>query len=179
MKRDEIINEYFRWLSGLVNEKGNHKDISYTKLLTRLHETEFIYSLPMDENRAANGVALRYRFECEHPDVDDIKLYLTGPCSILEMMIALSLKCENIMDNPHIGNRTSQWFWGMVTNLGLGSMYDSHFDIEYVDAVLKRFVERKYEPNGKGGLFTIKHNPCDLRNIEIWRQLMWYLGTIP
>ena len=179
MKRHEIINEYFRWLSGFVNERGHSDRVSYNKLLAHLHDIEFRYLLPMDENRAANGVSLRYRYACECPDFDAAKAYLVGPCSVLEMMIALSLKCEGIMDDPNMGDRTSQWFWEMIVNLGLGSMYDSQFDVEYVDEVIDRFLDRNYEPDGRGGLFTIRNCERDLRDVEIWWQLMWYINSTP
>ena len=55
---------------------------------------------------------------------------------------------------------------------------DLLFDAEFVDDVIARFLNREYEPDGKGGLFTIKNCNHDLRTVEIWRQLSWYLGSI-
>ena len=177
-----IEDRYFDWMSDIVCGARFAKEISYRKLLTRLHQTEFRYSIPKDQNRAEDGIDLRYRFAitqergCSTDLVMDI---LEGPCSMLEMMIALSLRCEeNIMDDPHIGDRTGQWFWGMVTSLGLGSMTDNRFDRKFVDDTIARFLDRKYAPNGKGGLFTLRHCNQDLRTVEIWYQLCWYLDEI-
>jgi hypothetical protein len=104
---------------------------------------------------------------------------LNGPCTVLEMMIALAIRCEEtIMDDFDVGNRTGQWFWGMVTNLGLGSMTDIRYDERYIDDVLTRFLNREYEPDGKGGLFTIRRCDRDLRKVEIWYQLCWYLDSM-
>jgi hypothetical protein len=104
---------------------------------------------------------------------------LAGPCSVLEMMVALAIYAEeHIMSNPQIGNRISQWFWNMVVSLGLGDQMDNRFDRRYVEGVLQRFLNRKYEPNGQGGLFTIRNCDRDLRKVEIFYQLCWYLGTI-
>jgi hypothetical protein len=104
---------------------------------------------------------------------------LRGPCSVFEMMIALAIRCEeNIMDDPSKGDRTGQWFWGMITNLGLGSMMDHRFNKIFVDDTIKRFLDRDYEPDGKGGLFRIRNTNKDLRTVEIWYQLCWYLDTI-
>lgn len=143
-----------------------------------LHSTEFTFTIRLDENRAMDGIDLRRRFallqECE-----DIVDYLDGPCSVLEMMIALSIRIEeSIMDDPNIGDRTGQWFWGMIVNLGLGSMSDSRFDKRVVDDILTRFLNRDYEPNGKGGLFTVRHCRQDLRDVEIWYQMSWYLDEV-
>ena len=91
-------------------------------------------------------------------------------------MVALALRCEEtIMDDPTLGNRTGQWFWGMITSLGLGSMSDDKYDKAYVNAIISRFLSRDYEPNGKGGLFTVKNCEQDMRDIEIWHQ---YLNSI-
>lgn len=182
MIQNSVRNEYFNWLYNLVCEKRYSNKISYKKLLTRLHDTEFIYLIPRDQNRAEDGMDLRWRFICETYDeqeyYEELLMYLDGPCSVLEMMIALAIRCESIMDDPLYGNRTSQWFWGMIVNLGLGSMYYSNFDIQSVDYIIERFLNREYEPDGKGGLFTIRNCDRDLRNVEIWYQICWYLDSI-
>ena len=101
------------------------------------------------------------------------------PCSVLEMMIALAIRCEeHIMDDPDVGNRTGQWFWNMIMNLGLGSMTDDQFDKRYAEQVIERFLNREYEQDGEGGLFTVKHCKHDLRTVEIWYQMCWYLDEI-
>ena len=170
-------NEYFEWMYNLMCG-DRYVNISYRRLLTFLHDTEFIFSIPMDANRAEDGVDLRYRFIWEH-DYPDVSKYLDGPCSVLEMMVALAIRCEeNIMDNPDVGNRTGQWFWGMITNLGLGSMTDDRFDEKRAYYIINRFLNREYEPNGNGGLFTVRNCDRDLRDVEIWYQLCWYLDSI-
>lgn len=180
--RDRFVNEYFDWLYNLVCGQRFARGISYRKLLIRLHDTRFRYSIPRDRNRANDGIDLRYRFILDNynKDMYDIIIgYLDGPCSVLEMMIALANRCEeNIMDDPNVGDRTSQWFWGMVNNLGLGSMTDNRFDRQLIDDRLMVFLNREYEPDGKGGLFTIRNCDRDLRTVEIWHQLCWYLDCI-
>ena len=181
MTRTNMDLEYFEWMFDLVCSGRYAKGISYKKLLTYLHNTEFIYSIPNDNNRAEDGIDLRRRFvyECYLDDCfTDPRTELGGPCTILEMMIALSINAEIIMDDPRIGNRTGQWFWKMITNLGLGSMNDDHFDIHYVEDVVDTFLNREYEPDGRGGLFVIRRCDYDLRDIEIWVQLGWYLNSI-
>ena len=178
MSRDDVKNEYFDWLYNLVSEKRYSNSLSYRKLLMRLHDIEFVYSIRKDKNRAADGVDLRYRFAIGK-DEDYILNCLEGPCSVLEMIIALAIRCEEtIMDDPTIGNRTGQWFWGMITNLGLGSMIDSRYDKATVDDIVNRFLNREYQPNGKGGLFTVRNCKYDLREVEIWTIMLWYLDSI-
>ena len=44
--------------------------------------------------------------------------------------------------------------------------------------VIKSFLRVEYQPNGKGGLFYIPDYQGDIRNLEIWYQMCWYLNTI-
>lgn len=170
--QDEISNRYFEWIVDLV---GNGE--SYRRLLLRLHQIEFIFLIPKDENRAKDGIDLRYRFALDSRMMD-AEDYLDEPCSVLEMMAALALRCEESVDDPLYGDRTSQWFWKMINNLGLGYMTDDRFDIDEVDYVIDKFLHREYSPDGHGGLFVIKRNRRDLRKVEIWYQLCWYLDSI-
>lgn len=173
--------EYFEWLCELVNVGRVPKDNSYRELLRQLYETPFRWLMIKDENRAQDGIALRHRFNLYqgYSDEENDIYFHDVPCSVLEMMIGLAVRCEeNIMDNPDIGNRTSQWFWGMISSLGLNDMYGAFYDKRKVDKILITFMNRNYRHDGKGGLFTIKHCQKDLRDVEIWVQLMWYLDSL-
>ena len=162
-------DEYFEWLCDFVCGERFAKEISFRRLLVYLHDREFTYTLAMDSNRAQDGIDLRERYYGDPT--------IKGPCSVLEMMIALSFKAEEVMDDPAYGNRMAQWFWGMINNLGLGSMVDTRFDKLYVKNVIDRFLNRDYERNGKGGLFTIRNHDRDLRDTEIWIQMCLYLDN--
>ena len=180
--KNEIINEYFDWIFNIICDGKYAKSISYKKLISHLHGTTFKCVMPKDTNRIDDGINLRWKFAYDigrDRDFEVIEECLYGPCSVLEMMVALSIRCEDtIMDDTRFGNRTKQWFWGMIASLGLGSMTDDQFDKRYVDSVLERFMNREYEPNGKGGLFTIRNTNQDLRKVDIWCQLCWYLDSI-
>ena len=179
MLRDRIDNDYFEWLSDIVCRNRFSDRVSYKKLLRRLHQIEFRYSIAHDANRAEDGIDLRYRFAYDYPGIEDAERYLGGPCSILEMMVALAIRCEEtIMDDPRYGNRTGQWFWGMVVNLGLGSMSDGQYNEQRVNEAIEQFLDREYSPDGRGGLFTVRNARRDLRDVEIWVQLLWYLDKI-
>lgn len=181
MTRNELKHAYFEWMCQLVCDDRYSKRTSHHKLVTRLHEIDFEYTIAMDGNRAEDGTDLRYRFAYENGyDGPMIATYLDDrPCSVLEMMIALALRCEeHIMDDPDVGNRTGQWFWSMIVSLGLGSMTDEKYDQRYVDMVIDRFLRREYKPNGEGGLFKLEHCRYDLRSVEIWYQMNYYLEEI-
>lgn len=181
MNRKELQCDYFDWMYGLVCDTEHPTNLSYRKLLNFLHNMDFTYQIVMDSNRFEDGIELRYRYGYENnQDSPIVSRNLDDrPCSVLEMLIALSIRLEeHIMDDPEIGDRTGQWFWNMLTNLGLGSMDDRKFNENYVEGIILRFLDREYEPNGKGGLFTIENCRYDLRTVEIWYQACWYLDSI-
>lgn len=180
MVRDDVLNEYFDWMCQLVSDKQYIGDRSYRKLLSKLHNIPFTYTIDMDGNRAADGIDLRYRFGYERNYEDYIIASFLDdkPCSVLEMIVALALRCETIMEDPDYGDRTGEWFWGMIESLGLESMDDTSFNRNYVDDVIDIFLSRDYGRDGRGGLFTIKHPKRDLRTVEIWYQMNWYLDSI-
>lgn len=165
---------YFEWLYDKICEDRFAEGISYRALLWTLYKTEFTWTIPKDENRALDGLSLRHQYIYEMDAYeDDVP---NTPCSVLEMMFALAIRCErDIMDNPIVGNRTTQWFWNMIINLGFGAMYDNNFDEEYVNDGISRLLNREYNSDGSGGLFTVRNTDEDLRKVEIWYQMCWYL----
>ena len=176
MTSEELNDLYFDWMCQLVSD-DYHED--YQNLLHFLHGVEFTYIMEMDENRLKDGVALRYRFgrECGYPR-DMIASYFDEyPCSVLEMMVALAVRCEeDIMRNYDYGDRTPEWFWGMIDSLGLRSMTNRYFQVTAAKYIIQRFLNRTYKPNGEWGLFTVRNPKRDMRTVDIWYQMHWYLN---
>lgn len=172
---------YFSWLIERLN--GSRRlGQTYDKLLNKLYNTEFIYLIPLDQNRYDDGLYLRKRFVDEQGirrDRLDVIFRDKPWCSILEMMTGLAIRCdENIMYDDEYGPRIDVWFWGMIDSMGLTYMNDENYDCDYTQYILERFLNREYSSDGEGGLFTIPNCDRDLRNVEIWYQLCWYLNTL-
>lgn len=173
-----INKDYYEWLISKICGNRFHDEASFTKLLAYLYSIPFKWTIKKDYNREEDGLSLRYRYCLLHDHMDELH-YLNAPCSILEMMIALSIRCEEeYMSDTRLGDRTSQWFWNMIISLGLGSQMDYNFNKEYVEKTVNTFLNRKYKRNGKGGLFTVRNCKYDLRKVEIWRQMSWYLDNL-
>jgi len=180
MNKNLIISEYFEWLCESVCVNGIKRCVYY-KLLTYLHNREFTYIIGMDGNRVEDGINLRYRFARAHYYSDAmIAKYLDNrPCSVLEMMVALAIRCDiEIMGDSDYGEQSEKMFWSMISNLGLRSMTNDNFDEQYAEAVINRFLNREYERDGKGGLFTVRNCKRDMRSVEIWYQMNWYLNSV-
>jgi len=177
MTNTDLSTKYFEWLYRLVCNKTD----PYRKLLLYLFDTDFTFTIDLDENRAEDGMDLRCQF-------GDKRRYSTSmidrnfggqPCSVLEMMVALAVRCEiNITADTEMGDRTGKWFWDMIQNMGLENMTDEHFNLEFVATTVSMVLNHEYERNGNGGLFSIKTNRHDMRSAEIWYQMCWYLDDI-
>lgn len=172
----DVEQLYFDWLYRIVCGGDYSRGLSWHKLIRKLYVREFVYALDMDANREDDGIDLRYRFAYEMGDEKLADYLENDPCSILEMMVALSFRCEEqIMGDPE-DEHPDRWFFEMIENLGIDDMDDDHYDDGVVDHILDIFINREYQDNGQGGLFWIRDtNGRDLRYVEIWYQLMWYL----
>lgn len=181
MTQNELCNQYFEWMYHQIVNYDDLTKKTYRKLCAYLDDVDFFYLIDNDGNREQDGIDLRYRFGYENEYEESmISRYLDRrPCSVFEMMVALSIRCEeHILYDPDVGNQTGFIFWEMIDSLGLDRMDDLRFDEDYTNSIIIRFLNRKYERNGKGGLFTIKRPDLDLRTVEIWYQMSWYLNEV-
>lgn len=173
LNSNAIEENYYNWLATLLfTDREQLND--YDSLLRCLHSIEFTYSIPLDRNRYYDGIDLRKKY------FDENNLTMEEfPCTVLEMMIALSVRCEeSIMSDPDYGDRTQEWFLRMLDNLQIGEMVGEYFDEKYVIDRISIMLNRQYDADGYGGLFTIPNIDRDLRTVEIWYQMCWYLNTI-
>lgn len=180
MTEHELKNRYFEWMYQLVSAKETIGGSSYRMLLRHLDSISFRYTLPMDGNRAEDGIELRYRFGRDNSyDQTLIASYLDDhPCSVLEMMVALAHRCEeDIAHDPELGDRTCVWFSAMLDSMGLVGMDNHNYEEKTVDRIISTMLDRSYSRSGEGGLFTV-HSRKDMRTVEIWYQMCWYLDEI-
>lgn len=176
MADDRIVNDYFNWLVDTVCDYRRHNKNSYRKLLSLLHTTEFTYLIPKDINREKDGIDLRYKFaySTHRGNVAD---QLEGPCTVLEMLVALAIRWEiDFMDDPVEGDRTSVWFWDMLHNLNLDVFTNDNFNRGVILQKIEIFLNRRYGRSGEGNIFTLRRDNRDIRDVEIWYQLCWYIN---
>ena len=181
MSNSELNRRYFDWMCQLIYSDKYSRYASFRMLFMHLHSIEFTYILEMDSNRASDGHDLRYRFGYERGyEYSTIDRCFNGkPCTVFEMMVALAMRCEEtIMYDPDNGNRIDRWFWVMIESLGLAGMDDNHYDETYVNRVINTFLNRQYDRSGRGGLFTLNLRGQDMRKIDIWYQMNWYICSL-
>lgn len=164
---------YFDWLADMV-DCIDYPVSDYIKILDYLYHREFTWYLNNDGNREADGFALRDKFIFETGRED---AFFPPYCTVLEMMTALARRWEdNVMYDPDMGDRTHEWFWLMMRNLGLSRMEDFRFDAKEANYIIDRFLDREYSKDGLGGLFRIRNQKIDMRNTEIWYQMNYFFN---
>lgn len=178
---NDISKDYFDWLCKLIDYGGKVR--IYKKTLALLHSRDFTYILPKDGNRYEDGIDLRYRYRYEHKlSSNEIADSLDNKaCSVFEMMVALAVRCEeHIMYDAERGDRQSKWFWVMFDNLGLKPMTNARADLNrsYILEIIDRMLHRDYDADGTGGLFKTSNPNKDMREEEIWYQMMEYLNEL-
>lgn len=176
MSREE---EYYNWLLEKVHD-ADFDPSRYSKLMQTLYNTEFTWTVDGDENRAADGLELRNEFADTHDiPIYEFRIEVNRPCSMLEMMVALACRTENqIMEDLFVGPRFGRWMKAMLSSLGLRYEMDGYYDDQYVDYIITSFMAREYNEDGDGGLFRIRNHEVDMRKIEIWMQMNWYLREL-
>lgn len=162
--------DYYQWL--LEKIKGyKYPYYDYSLLLSELHSIEFTWSNERDSNRSSDGIKLRWIYMDEE-NIADI-FYKDAPCSVLEMLIGLSIRCsEQILDD----HEPAEIFWIMIENLDLMRCTDDNFNAEYVRQQIRIWIDRCFRWNGSGSPFPLKKAKYDQRKVEIWFQMCGYIN---
>ena len=161
--------KYVQWLMDIVD-----CDDSYSILFNLMLDRDFRPFVGNDSNRACDGLDLRFEFEEEYGVIHE---FMGKPCSELEMFIALARRCEtDIMTDLCGDDMTSEWFWIMMKNLKLDECANKSINVSACEQILERFELRKYNFDGSGGGAWVVHSPReDMRKVEIWYQMNWFL----
>ena len=171
LSRVTSIQVYYSWLCDLIDVDQSHRP--YYILTKLLHRKKFYWTVPNDDNRAYEGKNLREKF-CEDMDVEYNDDHFDVPCSMLELIIGLAYRCESIMVDQGLDMDMVDWFWKLIDNIGLCKFTDNYImasDTEIINKTLDKIIERKYDRNGNGGLFPLKHAKKDQRKVELWYQM--------
>lgn len=176
MDEQELQACYCDWLAHKIF-RFTHEIVCYACLLDALNGIEYTYSVEMDANRYVDGLELKKTF-CWEIGISQKNAVLLGDkCSVLEMMVALAVRCEvSIMSDPSVGDRTWLWFQSMLESLKLSNQDNDRFDIQYVEERLNIMLNRLYDEKGNGALFHVINPVYDMRRADVWSQMNWFLS---
>ena len=161
-------SRYFERLIDLIHANDSPYN-EYFSLLGVLDSREFYYTLANDRDRARDALALRESLNSDRK----------GKPTVLETMIAMAKRCEDdVVGGGERIDRTAEWFWEMVDNMGLSDQNDDNFNGIIVNKRITNMLDRKYDRHGKYGLFYVKFPPKDLRDVSLWYQMNWHVSEI-
>lgn len=160
------MSDYLTWIIDIFD--GKDHECLFKQLMT----VPFRYSVQLDANILP--CVRRFRRKMGR-DYDGPR----GTPTVLEVLCTLAVECEDqLMHNDDYGNRTTQWFWIMLYNLGVNIYDDEHYSDKIAEKVEERvdiFLDREYDYNGEGNIWTVNNPYYDMTRAPIWEQMNWYL----
>lgn len=169
-----LDERYLIWLHRqLEPDTQRNPARSHWLLCSQLYQTEFVWSVANDDNRLYDGLDLRTEFVDDEEDGDVSGIWLSEPCSFLEMLIALSRRMayESNLELDY-------WFWRMLDNLNVRDFVDERYDDDiriHIDNIVTGVINRTFHADGNTGLFPLRHPGRDQRKVELWYQMSQYL----
>jgi hypothetical protein len=156
---------YYEWL---VDQIDVPQDKSFLHLFERMHNVEFVWLIPNDDNRVEDAIDLRGEFAGSDGHLN------LGGATCLEMVVALSRKLGFIASG---GGHAKQWAWTLIKNLGLSRFADpmTPDKMERIDLILHDLIWRNYNSDGSGGFFPLQRPDIDQTKVDIWHQLNAYV----
>lgn len=128
---------YLEWLS-------SEQVYVPTQAIKWLNSIPYIYTVPNDDNRAEEGVELRYLYETayrtEYPGESILQ-----PCSVMEMLVPAQ-RAEDSFGDVGFASTREQWFRIMIENLGLVDASG----LREIKTIVMRMMRRGYDEYGQG-----------------------------
>lgn len=176
LKERKVLNSYYHWLCDLAGVSVD--GCNYHLLLKELYNKKFYWSVPNDDNRAYEGKNLREKF-CDEENLRFDFISFDDEVSMLELILGLAYRCDWILSDNTNNITISEWFWKILSNVGLDLFDDSQFyevgGALKIDNILDKIIKRTYSKTGEGGLFPLKRAKKDQRKVELWYQMCRYL----
>lgn len=168
-RKKSLDQAYFEWLLDQVGAQRGSQ--TYRDLCWALYKKEFVWIIPNDDNRVADGLDLLVEFFHQN-GLEAQTVRVEKGCSFLELIVGLSRRLAFIADGI-----AGDWAWILLGNLGFHSSSDplNEYAHRYIDEVCDRVIWRTYEENGAGGLFPLGFSTEDQTKVELWYQMNAYV----
>lgn len=163
--------QYLIWIGGL------QKFRQYGRLFEILHNIQFTYILDRDNNRNEDGNDLREDYlipDCFDKEAD--KYFYGHWVSVLEMLLALAIRVDDEFIGDPSEEHPEDFLMEMINNLGLGVYRGEKYRENDVIKIVQKWMNRKFDKGGYGSPFPLKYSCEDQRKIEIWDQMIAYIG---
>lgn len=168
--KPSLLEIYIGWLGSQAGAERPPESGSYSDLIKLLGSKEFVWLVPHDNNRMADGLDVRWEFYEETGLTGEL-----GPVSVLEILVALSRRLAFIA-----GGAAPGWAWQLICNLELNK-FKNPIGIRRkatIDEILETLIWRTYSSDGQGGFFPLAWPYHDQRDVELWYQMEYYADEI-
>lgn len=180
MTNTRFVSPYYIWLRGQALQDDEHSN--YNALLRMLHSMPFYWILPLDEDRAIDGLNLRidYQRSIENLDVyvDDLD---DEDASVLEVLVGIARRMSYLIsEDDYPGMTPSVCFWILIENLGLlkytdDALKNDMYSLLDLNGDVIRWMQRLFDYDGTGSPFPLRQPPCDQREETITYQMNRYI----
>lgn len=166
----ELDKEYREWFIDQLNVVD---DLDYGPLLCELFDVEFYSLVKYDEDRGADGIALRDVWSDEFDCQENFDF---GPPRLLEVLVGIAKRIEFQLFGTEYMDDWSyvRIFWELIGNLGLKEMHGelSESACDTFLSICDTFL-RRCDKNVT--LFCIKSDGRDMRKLPLWTQIGIYI----
>lgn len=179
---DTLWRKYY--VNHLIHECHLETSITkYGRAFDVLHSVPFRPLLPRDRNREEDGLKMRRDFlfpSYISKNRNVREMFENAPCSCFEVICGLAFRFEDDYAGTPGGLRPEIWITRMIDNLGLTKMRRTSNGVfrsltnEEMERKIDRWLDRKYSSNGCGGLFPLRDDDRDQREVEMWDQIIAY-----
>ena len=168
MTDDSLLEAYLGWLEPQVGV--NHQSRTYNGLLQLMARKEFVWLVPNDDNRIADGLDVRREFFNEIGLEGDL-----GPCCFLEVLVGLSRRLAFDANGSASG-----WAWQLIENLELHKFPDpvGERKASRINEIMDTVIWRTYQPDGQGGFFPLAWPEYDQTKVELAYQWAYYINEM-
>lgn len=143
----------------------------YSDLCETLLDIEFEYHIGNDCDRAEDGLNLRREFEC----IIGARISDVSPCSMLEMLVAVSIRTAELMYEGEEDDTPGDYFWIFLGYLGLDKMRNRS-DFRRCQRQIVNICATFMDENCQNvDIVDVKHKPKNWSNLEIWKRINWFL----
>lgn len=171
----QLKESYLKYLYGIIFRHPS--EANYWLLVNCLFKIPFYWSVPNDDNRAEDGKVFRNDFSLAW--FNTFYIWWEEECTVLEMLVGLANRMEDVLENPMKPERLGDWFILLISNLGFKTFTDENWSSDKECLIHERIdilLKRQYDPSGAGGLFPLEERRVkDQRKVEIWYQMMSYI----
>lgn len=132
-----VIEAYKKYLKNIIVDG---EFCCYDILLERLDLIPYEPNR-LNTDRYEDAEQLRIDYGVDNNIKEVLSYFEDTPITVFEVLVALSIRLEKkVVPNNKKGDRTSQWFWALINDIGLGKQDDNHWDLNIIDKVIKEWM---------------------------------------